>query len=117
MLFNLNIVTDDPTFKMLRVSTNDATLISYYENADYYKGHIDHATLTALTYFYEEPKHFTGGDIYLREYDITLECVHNRTYLIPSLVEHEAKEIRMADEYLSKGLGRFCMAQFLSFSI
>jgi hypothetical protein len=114
-LFSLRVDTADPTFKMLYKSTADNTLISYYENSDYYKAHIDHATLTALTYFYEEPKRFTGGNLYLPEYDITLECVHNRTYLIPSLVEHEAKEISMEEEYIGKGLGRFCMAQFLSF--
>ena len=115
-LFSLEVNTIDPTFKMLRVSNKDSTLISYYENSDYYKGHIDHATLTALTYFYEEPKRFSGGDLYLPEYGITLDCVHNRAYLIPSLVEHEAKEIHMEEEYLGKGLGRFCMGQFLSFS-
>jgi predicted transcriptional regulator len=114
-LFSLNIDTTDPTFKMLRNSTLDTTLISYYENSDYYKAHTDRSMLTALTYFYEEPKRFTGGNLYLPEYDITLECAHNRTYLIPSLVEHEAKEISMEKKYLSKGLGRFCMTQFLGF--
>jgi hypothetical protein len=114
-LYSLNIDTVDPTFKMLRNATLDTTLISYYENSDYYKAHTDNAMLTALTYFYEEPKRFTGGELYLPEYDITLECVHNRTYLVPSLVEHEAKEICMAEEYVGKGLGRFCMAQLLSF--
>jgi hypothetical protein len=116
-LFDLNIDTFDPAFKMLHKSTRDTTLVSYYENSDYYKGHIDHATLTALTYFYEEPKRFTGGSLYLNEHDITLECVHNRTYLIPSLVEHEAKEIHMEEKYLGKGLGRFCMGQFLTFNV
>lgn len=92
---------------------NDATLISYYESSDYYKPHRDTAYMTALTWFFEEPKKFLGGAVTFTDYDITLEVTNGTTILFPSNIKHEVSEIIMQDS--DKGLqrGRFCMAQFL----
>jgi Rps23 Pro-64 3,4-dihydroxylase Tpa1-like proline 4-hydroxylase len=114
-LFTLDIVSAFPCMKAIKTSDRDDTLISYYENKSYYKAHIDRSILTALTYFYALPKAFTGGDLYLPDYDATLPCVHNRVYVIPGMLEHEVTPITMhaADE--GKGLGRYCMTQFLNY--
>lgn len=115
-IFGLEIPSAFPCMKALKDATKDTTLISYYEDSDYYKSHKDFAVLTVLTYFYETPKAFKGGDLYLREYDVTLPCVFNRVYFLPSLIEHEVTTISMDANDLGKGLGRYCMSQFLNFN-
>ena len=114
-IFTVEIINAFPCMKAIKKSNSDTTLISYYEDSDYYKSHVDGAVLTALTYFHTLPKAFTGGDLYLREYDVTLPCVLNRVYFLSSLIEHEVTPVSMSIKHLSKGFGRYCMSQFLSF--
>lgn len=114
-LFSVNVSGGAPVFKALQFCNTDGTLISYYEDSDFYNPHVDATVLTALTYFFDEPKKFSGGDLYLPEYDLTLECVRNRVYIFCGLIEHQALQVSMDEEHKGKGLGRFCMAQFLNF--
>lgn len=91
----------------------DTTLISYYENGGYYKPHYDHAFHTALTWFFRTPKQFSGGDLVFSEYNEKIEIQHNLTIIFPSFVLHSVEEVMM-DKDLPRGLGRFCMSQFIS---
>jgi Rps23 Pro-64 3,4-dihydroxylase Tpa1-like proline 4-hydroxylase len=116
-LFGVKAIGVSPCFKGLQQCDVDYTLVSYYEDQDFYKAHTDKTVLTALTYFYEEPKKFSGGDLYLPEYDITLECVHNRLYVLIGSVLHQVTPIKMEEQYSGKGLGRFCMSQFLNYNV
>jgi Rps23 Pro-64 3,4-dihydroxylase Tpa1-like proline 4-hydroxylase len=95
--------------------TEDNTLISYYENGGYYKKHKDYSFFTALTWFYKEPKRFSGGDLYmfLDNTSIKIEIKNNYTLIFPSLIFHEVSKISMNSENENKKLGRFCMTQFL----
>jgi len=98
-------------FKNLYTHSN-CTLVSYYENSEYYKSHYDHAVITVLTWLYVEPKKFKGGDLTFTDYDITIECINNRTIMFPSLIRHEVDPIIMREEDCNKGLGRWCLTQF-----
>ena len=98
-------------FKNLRTNF-DSSLVSYYENSAYYKAHHDHALVTVLTWLYVEPKKFKGGDLTFTDYDITIECINNRTIMFPSLIRHEVDPIIMREEDCNKGLGRWCLTQF-----
>lgn len=91
----------------------DATLVNYYENNDYYKRHKDVSVYTILSYFYKEPKKFSGGNLKLIDYDIEIEVKNNMVIYIPSILWHEVTPIVMEQEFLNKGYGRYCMAQFL----
>lgn len=113
-LFKINVENLEPIYDYIKDSNTDSTLISYYENSDYYKSHIDLGYLTAVTYFYEMPKSFKGGDLYFPDLDLTLECKHNTLYIFPSFTLHEVKPISMQKKNLNKGMGRYCMTQFLS---
>ena len=90
----------------------DTTQISYYEKNDYYGAHTDASILTALTWFYKEPKKFQGGDIFFTDYDLQHSIQNNSTLIFPSCIKHSVSTIEMGDENLNKRLGRFCMAQF-----
>ena len=106
-------VTHDSWFFKRKHIDKDCTLISYYENSDYYKPHIDAADITALTWFYKKPKKFKGGDLIFTEYDIKIKCKQNYTIIFPSNIEHQVTEISIDKEYRNNHYGRFTMTQFL----
>jgi ribosomal protein S15P/S13E len=91
-------------------------LLSYYENSDYYKFHRDNSVFTILSYFYDEPKKFTGGDLLLQSSIsnkvATVECRHNRIVIIPGATLHQANTIKSETSDLSGG-GRYCLSIFL----
>ncbi len=88
------------------------TMINYYENNDFYKSHYDYARFTMLIWFYKLPKKFVGGDLYLDESDITVDCKHNRMILFPGHYNHKVNEIVMNKEHLNNMNGRFSITHF-----
>ena len=93
------------------MTSEDTTLISYYEDSHYYKKHNDNAVFTALTWFYKEPKMFFGADLIFSAFNKhTVELKNNRAVLFPSFLFHEVEEICMPEH--KSGYGRYCMAQF-----
>lgn len=94
----------------------DLTLVSYYENHDYYKPHMDVAQFTALTWFFKEPKCFSGGEFKFSNYEDVIELKNNRMVLFPSWVTHEVSEVKMNKEIQTEGYstyGRYCISNFL----
>jgi hypothetical protein len=114
---NASLLRDHPNwfFKNLYVD-RDFTLLSYYENGDYYKAHQDASLITGLFWFHkEDEKKFRGGNLHFPGYKIEIEVKNNRGVIFPSTVWHSVDRIEMNEEHLNKGLGRWCMTQFLSF--
>ena len=99
-------------YKSILECNVDTTLISYYENGGYYKPHKDDAVHTVLTWFFETPKMFEGGDLFFPEYNEKIEIQQNMAIIFPSFVLHSVDEVKM-DENLNRGFGRHCMSQFL----
>ena len=92
----------------------DTTFISYYENGDYYEAHQDKVMITAVSWLFHEPKKFKGGKISFPDFGIEFEVDNRTTIIFPSNTRHEVSEIIMDEEDLGKGLGRYCMSQFVS---
>ena len=113
------LIETDFSFKNLETCNLDKTLISYYEDGDYYNAHKDVASYTALTWFYKQPKQFCGGDIHFPEYNHTIEIQNNMTLYFMSSLTHFVDSIMMktpsnVDDYGAlSGNGRYCMTQFL----
>jgi len=103
----------NPIFRYISESDKDETMISYYENGDSYFKHCDSASITMLTYFYKEPKKFTGGDLILNDFNVSIECQNNMLVIFPSSYNHQVTEVLM-DVEEEDGLGRYCMTQFIS---
>ena len=97
--------------------SRDDTQIAYYEDSDDYKPHRDYARLTCLTWFYREPKKFTGGTLYFPLWDIEIECKNNRVMCFPSMIPHGVTKVGMEEQDMGKKLGRFVMTQFLMLDI
>lgn len=94
----------------------DFTLISYYEDADYYLPHKDKSLFTLLTWFYKTPKGFRGGDLIFPEYDHQINIKNNMTLFFPSYIDHSVTKLEMIHTYPKySGHGRYCMTEFLHF--
>ncbi len=91
----------------------DGTLMQYYENSDYYKSHTDHAVFSLVTWFYKEPKKFTGGNFRFTDLDINIEIENNMCIIFPSILWHEVEEVKMLEVDKFNPLGRFSMTQFV----
>lgn len=92
----------------LRITEN--TLVSYYENGDYYKPHHDIASVSALIHMYKEPKRFDGGDLIFTEYNLRLPPVNNRCVIFPSVMSHMVTDVNMTNNL---GWGRYTITKFI----
>lgn len=81
------------------------TLLSVYDDGDYYKSHTDSAMVTAISYHWNEPKPFEGGELYFGDYRVPIE--NNSLLIFPSCTEHEVK--------CTKGTGRYAITQFINY--
>jgi len=97
-------------YQNIKKTNYDRTLISYYEDGGYYKPHEDTAIYTAITWFFKEPKAFTGGDFYFTDYDLKIEIQNNMTVLFPSFVKHSVDEVILENNNLIS-YGRYSMVQ------
>ena len=108
------LIQYNPLFRHLRASNKQSTLLSYYEGGDYYKPHHDLSAMTLLSYFFEEPKQFTGGNIIFNDFDLEIEIQNNMIVIFPSCYQHEVQEIKMEGKSFDKK-GRYCISQFISY--
>lgn len=101
-------------FKYLQNVNKDCTLLSYYENSDYYKPHTDNSVITIVSWFYKEPKNFQGGVLQI-ENQLEIQCLFNRTVIFPSMLHHAVTPVTIADEHLGKNFGRYTLTQLVSY--
>jgi hypothetical protein len=91
-------------FRYIKHCNRDNTLVSYYEDSGHYKSHTDSSTVTAIHYYWKEPKMFTGGDICFG--DFVVPVTNNCLLIFPSCTEHEVTPLT--------GGGRYAITQFIS---
>ena len=102
-----------PVYSLIHNLNHDSTLISYYEDSDYYKQHTDLSVITICTWFFQEPKNFKGGDLFFSDYNICIPVKNNSAVIFFSSIKHEVSEIKMIDK--SKVCsGRFTMSMFIN---
>tara|TARA_R100000231_G_scaffold68518_1_gene54711 strand:+ start:33 stop:653 length:621 start_codon:yes stop_codon:yes gene_type:complete len=91
----------------------DVTKIRYYHDKEYYKPHIDSAFhFLAFSYFYKEPKKFSGGEIIFPKYDYEYSCENNSVIIFPGWVEHGVTEVSIDNSDYYEGYGRYCISSF-----
>jgi Rps23 Pro-64 3,4-dihydroxylase Tpa1-like proline 4-hydroxylase len=106
-------------FDYISESTCDSTLVQYYENDDYYDFHKDSSTITCLSWFFDQPKKFSGGNLILQNVsgnDLEIECTYNRTVIIPSIISHQVTKTTLDENLIGKNCGRYAIAQFITSS-
>ena len=101
-------------YNRMFISTNsDSTLISYYEDGDYYKSHYDVFSWTCLIWFTREPKIWTGGDLELPESKTQIRFQHNRAVFIPCCYLHKVTPVKFTKKPKRSGMGRYTITHFL----
>ena len=91
----------------------DVTKVRYYHDKEYYDPHIDSAfQFLAFSYFYKEPKKFSGGELYFPKYDYNYSCENNSIIIFPSWVEHGVTEVNIDNSDYYDGYGRYCISSF-----
>jgi len=89
----------------------DTTIISYYENNDYYKAHYDKFQWTSLIWFYREPKKFKGGNLKFTEPNYEIKVKHTRLLMFPCYYLHEVLPIK-TKKFEQMGNGRYTITHF-----
>ena len=93
----------------------DVTKVRYYHNNDEYKPHTDRLFhFLAFSYFYRQPKKFSGGNLIFPKYDYEFTCDHNSLIMMPSWVEHGVSKVKIEDSDYYDGLGRYAITHFFS---
>jgi len=94
-------------------ANNDVTKLRYYHDGEYYKSHRDAPFhFLAFSYFYKEPKRFSGGEVYFPKYDYDYGCENNSIIIFPGWVEHGVKEVSIKNSDYFDGWGRYCISSF-----
>lgn len=94
-------------------SNDDVTKIRYYHDKEYYEPHTDmDFQFLSFSYFYKEPKKFTGGKLIFPKYNYELTCENNSVVIFPGWVEHGVEEVSIDNSDYYDGYGRYCISNF-----
>jgi len=90
---------DNPFFSVITETNYDRTLLSKYNNGDFYGWHkdgVDSPTILTLNIFISHEPKFTGGDFVIERNgkSKTIEFIPNRAVLFPSRTEHMVTEVK-----------------------
>ena len=91
-----------------------STLVSYYEEDDYYKPHYDKYMWTCLIWMIKDLNIFDGGDLKLNDIDETIKVKNNRMVMFPSCYLHEATPIKFKNKINENGYGKYTITHFYS---
>jgi len=91
----------------------DITKLRYYHNGEYYEPHIDRSMqFLGFSYFYKEPKKFSGGELVFPKYNYELTCENNSIIIMPGWVEHSVNEVKIENSDYYEGWGRYAITSF-----
>ena len=94
----------------------DTTKVRYYHDKEYYEPHTDMAyQFLSFSYFYREPKKFTGGELIFPKHDYEYSCENNSMIIFPGWVEHAVKEVSIDNSDYYDGQGRYCISNFFGY--
>ena len=93
----------------------DITKVRYYHDKEYYGSHADISfQFLGFSYFYKEPKKFTGGELFFPRHNYELTCRNNSIIIFPGWVKHGVKEVKIEDSNYYDGWGRYAITSFFT---
>lgn len=100
----------DSVYSSANITNWDGQLMQYYlEDGDQYEAHCDNSLFTALMFFNQEPKNFTGGDITFPEFNVTVPFKNNCGIIFPGIAQHQVKPVTQINNSSDIG-GRLSIA-------
>lgn len=112
---NKSLMLISPEYRYIHNINYDVTLLSYYENNDFYKGHRDKSIISYVYWCNKEPKQFAGGDLYFEELNKTIPYKNNRLVIFPSHYMHKVSSVKMQDDTNKNkfsSFGRYALSTF-----
>jgi Rps23 Pro-64 3,4-dihydroxylase Tpa1-like proline 4-hydroxylase len=106
----------NPLYGVLKSANRHFTLVNYYEDSDYYDFHHDLSAFSILSFFFKEPRSFSGGNIIFKldNKEFEIEVKNNMSVFFPSFYEHRVVPVKMnSDKNKESVPGRFSIAQFI----
>ena len=101
-----------PYARSFLTSTADSSLLSYYEEKDYYEPHHDIFSWTCLVWMVREPRLFDGGDFKINEPDVEIKLKNNRMIMFPSCFLHSVSPVKFHTRPKEIGYGRYTITHF-----
>lgn len=102
-------------FNYIKVTNRNYNFLSYYEDSDYYRPHLDYSVFTMLIWLSKEPKKFEGGDLIFDDINETIDFKSNRLIIFPSFLFHSVTPVKMVGDYKPYGgNGRYTITKFLT---
>lgn len=101
-----------PYGRMFLSANNVSTMISYYEENDFYDSHHDTSMWTQCTWFVKNPKLFKGGDLDFPESEHIIKLKHNRSVFFPCCYLHRVSPIKFYNQLTEMGYGRYTITHF-----
>ena len=86
------------------------SLVSYYEDGDYYKSHVDKSIYTMVTFLCKDNSKFSGGQLFFPDYNWGIDSIDNVTIIFDSHIYHQVLPIRVHDD--SDRYGRYSITSF-----
>ena len=103
----------DSVYKSAEVTNWDSQLMQYYlKDGDGYRPHYDTSLFTALLFFNQEPKNFTGGDITFPEFNVTVPFKNNCGIIFPGVTQHQVNPVTQINRSTDVG-GRLSIAMLV----
>jgi Rps23 Pro-64 3,4-dihydroxylase Tpa1-like proline 4-hydroxylase len=81
-------------FSLVKTSTKDSTLFSWYNDGDYYDTHTDSSCFNFITYFIDDSSLFEGGVLSFPDYEISITPKNGQTILMMGSLAHSVSQIK-----------------------
>jgi len=101
-----------PHSRSFNGTNGDSTVISYYEDNDFYEPHHDTFLWTCLIWMLKEPKAFDGGDFFMNDPEVEIKVKNNRMVMFPSYYLHSVSPIKFKTPPKEIGQGRYTITHF-----
>ena len=99
LVSNAKTFPSDSVFSVSPIINQFSDMIQYYENNnDGYAAHHDESLLTAIFFFHQEPKNFTGGELYFPYYNVTIQPKNNTGVIFTSAITHAVNPLQIIDK-------------------
>ena len=96
---NRKTFPSDSVFSVYPIVNQFSHMIQYYENDnDGYESHFDVSLMSAIFFFHQEPKNFTGGELYFPQYNVTIHPKNNTGVIFSGSNIHAVNPIQVIDK-------------------
>lgn len=107
-----HIIREGTYFRYLGMCSKCSTEMLYMKNDSFHTEHLDQGIFTMYFWIRKQDSEVLDGELYLKDFDLTIEQKNNRVVFVPSVYSREIKKLKMASD--DKGRGIYTFKNILS---